>query len=50
MVSVPAQFLPFAIASAGKRAEARQVRRVMAELNERLAAIGLPADAVEAQA
>jgi predicted metal-dependent phosphoesterase TrpH len=50
MVSAPAQFLPFAIASAGKRAEARQIRRVMAELDDRLASLALATDAAEAQA
>lgn len=50
LVSAPAQFLPFAIASAGKRAEARQVRRVVAELGGTLAAPGVPAGAAEAQA
>lgn len=59
VVTLPAQFLPFAIASAGKHAEAREVRRAHAALVDLLqapcaeqAATGAPAtdpDMVEAQ-
>jgi hypothetical protein len=38
------------MAPAGTRGAARQVRRVMAELDDRLASLALATDAAEAQA
>jgi predicted metal-dependent phosphoesterase TrpH len=50
LVSLPAQFLPLAIASAGKLRERRVVRHVSAELGDLLAMSAAGASAEEAQA
>jgi predicted metal-dependent phosphoesterase TrpH len=49
-LSVPVQFLPLAIAYAGKRAERREVRRVASELRPHLERLGAGHDTVEASA
>jgi hypothetical protein len=46
-ISAPAQFLPYAIAAAGKRAEAREVRRACEALVGPLASVELEPDAAE---
>jgi hypothetical protein len=50
LVSARRLFVLFAFASGGKGGVARQVRRVMAELDDRLASLALATDAAEAQA
>lgn len=49
VVSAPAQFLPYAIALAGKRAEEREVRRAIETLRGRIVAGGPALGAAEAE-